>query len=321
MISRPILHLAGQMNRIRGEEDFSIRARKHADDELGELIDGFNRMLSHIQARDEHLQTVRREAELANRAKSEFLANMSHELRTPLNAILGFSEVISREMIGPLGQAKYRDYAENIHSSGSHLLEIINDILDISRIEAGKLQLNETIVDPRTLVDKSLRLVRERADNAGLVLAAEIEDAMPCLSVDERLVKQSLINLLANAIKFTPSGGRVTVKAARDAGGRPYFAVRDTGIGIEAEHLDKIFIPFYQADSSLARNYEGLGLGLPLVRSFVELHGGAVTVESAVGVGTTVTLLFPAERCRARRERAAELAAMPAPPRRRSAGG
>lgn len=296
VISQPILALAGTMKEVSQKQNYSIRAEKHGGDEIGVLIDGFNNMLSQIQTREENLRTAQRQAEMANRTKSEFLAAMSHELRTPLNAILGFSEIMKNELMGPLGTPEYRDYAGDIHDSGTHLLEVINDILDISKIEAGKLELKEEQVSVNDLITKSVRLMKERAENAGLDIAIEIEPGLPLLFVDPRLVKQSLINLLSNAIKFTPQGGHVTVRTMKEDGGAIAMAVSDTGIGIAAEDIDHVLVPFGQVDSSLSRKYEGTGLGLPLVKSFIELHGGTLTIDSAIGLGTTVTIRFPAER-------------------------
>lgn len=296
VISQPILGLAGTMKEVSQQQNYSIRAKKHSDDEIGALIDGFNNMLSQIQIREENLRTAQRQAEMANRTKSEFLAAMSHELRTPLNAILGFSEIMKNELMGPLGKPEYKDYAGDIHDSGTHLLEVINDILDISKIEAGKLELKEERVNVNDIINKSVRLMKERAENAGFDITIEIEPDLPLLFVDARLVKQNLINLLSNAIKFTPQGGHITVRAMFDDDGAIAMAVSDTGIGIAAEDIDHVLAPFGQVDSSLSRKYEGTGLGLPLVKSFIELHGGTLTIDSTIGLGTTVTIRFPVER-------------------------
>ncbi len=296
VISDPILALAGTMKEVSRKQSYSIRAEKHGDDEIGVLIDGFNNMLSQIEAREESLRTAQRQAEMANRTKSEFLAAMSHELRTPLNAILGFSEIMKNQLMGPLGTPEYRDYASDIHDSGAHLLEVINDILDISKIEAGKLELREEQVSIKEIISKSVRLMKERAENAGLDITIDIEPDLPLLFADPRLVKQNLINLLSNATKFTPEGGHITVRAMVDDDGAIAIAVSDTGIGIAAEDIDHVLVPFGQVDSSLSRKYEGTGLGLPLVKSFIELHGGTLTIESTIGLGTTVTIRFPAER-------------------------
>ena len=242
------------------------------------------------------LRLAKEDAELANRAKSEFLANMSHELRTPLNSIIGFSDILSAEMFGPLGLARYVDYAGDINVSGKHLLDLINDILDVSRIETDNLTLEENMVDVYQMLPSCLRLVTERADKAGLALEMEIPDELPALYADERRVKQIVLNLLANAIKFTPPGGTITVKARVDGEGRFTCAVSDTGEGIAPENLDIVMTPFGQVDGSLARPHDGVGLGLPLSRSLAELHGGSLTLESTSGIGTTVTVTFPVER-------------------------
>ncbi|MEE8515809.1 MAG: ATP-binding protein, partial [Alphaproteobacteria bacterium] len=177
-----------------------------------------------------------------------------------------------------------------------HLLEVINDILDISKIEAGKLELNEEQVSIKDIINKSVRLIKERAENAGLDITIDIEPGLPLLFADARLIKQNLINLLSNAIKFTPQGGHITVRAVVDDDGAITIGVSDTGIGIAAEDFGHVLAPFGQVDSSLSRKYEGTGLGLPLVKSFIELHGGTLMIDSTIGLGTTVTIRFPAER-------------------------
>ncbi|MDX1483905.1 MAG: ATP-binding protein [Alphaproteobacteria bacterium] len=306
-ISGPIQRLARTMQRIRASEDYSIRGEKSGNDELGMLTDGFNAMLDDIQSRDAALRMAKQQAELANRAKSEFLANMSHELRTPLNAILGFSDVMGKELLGPMGNPRYRGYIKNINESGRHLSDIINDILDLSRIEVGQLRIVEDSLDIPRVIDKSIRLLRPRMDALGHDIATEIEGDMPRVFADERLVKQCLTNLLINAMKFTPSGGRIAVRAwcegGSDGPGDVKIEVSDTGIGIDRDKIDKVLLPFYQVDGTLERTYEGLGLGLPLVKSFIERHDGSIDLESTPGRGTTVTLTLPAWR--QRREEAA----------------
>ena len=231
-------------------------------------------------------------AEEANRTKSEFLANMSHELRTPLNAIIGFSEMITAEVYGP-GLPRYRNYAMDIHGAGKHLLSLINEILDFSKAEAGKLDLHVEQVDLADLIRESTQLMSERAARQKLRLTLEIGEIPPLL-IDRLRTKQILLNLLSNAIKFTPEGGCVTIKADRGHAGGAFICVRDTGIGIAPEMIARAFEPFRQIDSTLARKSEGTGLGLPLVKKLIELHGGKVTVESTLHVGTAVFISFPA---------------------------
>jgi two-component system cell cycle sensor histidine kinase PleC len=217
---------------------------------------------------------------------------MSHELRTPLNAILGFSEVIETEVFGP-GLPKYREYARDIHGAGDHLLSLINDILDLSKAEAGKLELYCESVELDGLVQECVRLVEGPATERKLRLVMTAEP-VPLLHVDRRRVKQVLLNLLSNAVKFTEQGGRITVETGLGPHGDISIRVRDTGIGIPAELIPTVFEPFRQVDSMLARKVEGTGLGLSLVRKLVELHGGTARLESVVGKGTTVFVSLPA---------------------------
>lgn len=240
-------------------------------------------------------QAAKELAEEANRTKSEFLANMSHELRTPLNAIIGFSELITTEVYGP-GLPRYRDYATDIHGAGKHLLSLINDILDLSKAEAGKLDLHVERVDLADLIRESTRLMSERAAQQKLRLTLDI-GALPLLLIDRLRTKQILLNLLSNAIKFTPENGSVSIRADRDQAGRIVICVRDTGIGIAPGMIAMAFEPFRQIDSTLARKSEGTGLGLSLVKKLIELHGGEVTLESTLKVGTAVFIAFPAARC------------------------
>ena len=234
-------------------------------------------------------------AEGASQAKSEFLANMSHELRTPLNAINGFSEIMAAEMYGPVGDPRYRDYARDILHSGQHLLNLINDILDMSKIEAGKLSLHFEPVELEEIAEEALRLVRNRAESAGLALVLDFVD-LPEVEADHRAVKQVLLNLLSNAIKFTPRGGRITVRAERrdDAlGERVRISVQDTGIGISAQDLERLARPFEQVESQHSKTTQGSGLGLALTKSLVEMHGGLLDLKSAPGQGTTASFSLP----------------------------
>lgn len=239
-------------------------------------------------------QSAKEAAELLNRQKSEFLANMSHELRTPLNAIIGFSEIIATETLGA-NSPRYREYAGDICGAGTHLLSLINDILDLSKVEAGKLELHCETVDLTALIKDCMSLMRERAIQRNLRTAIRMT-AVPAMLVDRLRVKQILLNLLSNAIKFTPEGGSISLEAARDASGGVMIHVRDTGIGIAPDMVSLVFEPFRQVDSALSRKFDGTGLGLSLVRKLVQLHDGRVWIESAVQQGTSVFVLFPASR-------------------------
>jgi signal transduction histidine kinase len=244
----------------------------------------------------EAMRVAKEEAEIADIAKSEFLANMSHELRTPLNAVLGFSELLLREPFGPLGNDQYRGYARDIHDSGSHLLNIINDILDLSKAAAGKLELAEDWFDASEAVNSVCRLIRARADNGKISL---VVNTLPDVTIlaDERMIKQILLNILSNACKFTPAGGRIECSLALDSTSVS-FTVTDTGIGIPPEHLERVLQPFVQVESAMSRQHEGTGLGLALVKVMAELHGGSLRLDSEVDKGTTVAVILPLSRVR-----------------------
>ena len=242
------------------------------------------------------VESAKRQAEQANRAKSEFLAHMSHELRTPLNAIIGFADAMKSNMFGPIGNERYAEYVRHIAASGKHLLDITNDILDLSKVEAGRLELFEEIVDVRAAVEQCGALLHELALGQGLRFAVTLPSDLPRLRADAKMVRQVALNLLSNALKFTPRGGEVTATAERDAAGNLILVVSDTGIGIAEADIATALAPFGQIDSSLNRKHAGTGLGLPLAKRLVELHGGTLTVESVVGRGTTVRAAWPAAR-------------------------
>jgi signal transduction histidine kinase len=239
---------------------------------------------------------ARDSAQAANRAKTQFLANMSHELRTPLNAIIGFSEIIRGEIYGPLGDHRYADYVNSIADSGTHLLSLINDILDLSKIEVGEVNLVESEVDLGNLIESSMSLVRDKALSKSIVMESVIADGLPPVRADARLLKQVLLNLLQNAIKFTPANGHVRAGAALTPDGGVQMTVADTGIGIKEEDIPRALERFGQIDADLSRQYNGAGLGLPLAKSLTELHGGALSISSKLNEGTIVTVALPAER-------------------------
>jgi two-component system cell cycle sensor histidine kinase PleC len=246
------------------------------------------------ETRDEALKK-RFEAEAANASKTAFLANMSHELRTPLNAILGFSEIIAQECFGPVGSERYRDYAGDIHASGAHLLSLINDLLDVAKIEAGRMDLASKVLDAAKTFDVALKLIGSKARDKNQQLEIVVEPGAPALYGDERAIKQILINLVSNAVKFTPLGGRIEVVGSRAANGDFQLMVRDNGPGIPRDKIESIFQPFNQVDNRFDRQSGGTGLGLALVRGLAELHGGHAWMESEYGRGCAVYVTLPTE--------------------------
>jgi signal transduction histidine kinase len=258
----------------------------------------FDEMALRLQrgAAYEALRIAKEKAEAASRVKSGFLATMSHELRTPLNAIIGFSDVMRGEILGPLGNAQYREYAADIHESGTHLLEIINDFLDLSKAEVGKLELREDIFDLRNTIRSVRQLTGASIRAGGIAEVFDLDADLPLLRGDERKTKQVLLNLITNAVKFTPVGGCIGIEGHFNPATGLSLTVTDTGIGIARDDIRRVLEPYEQVDSSLARQHQGTGLGLPLVRSIMELHGGRIELNSEVGVGTRVKVTFPPER-------------------------
>ncbi len=305
----PIFDRAGELSGV-GAIGTDITDRKKAEQRLRDSEKHLQLRIAELEAAQHRLQEQEAklirlardlenacdQAESANRAKTDFLATMSHELRTPLNAILGFSEIIQTETLGPMGSLKYREYASHIFESGRLLLDLINDILDLSKVESGMGDLHEEHIEVASLARSVWSLIQHRAQLQGVALTLELPEELPALSADLRKMKQILVNLLSNAIKFTKRGGWVALKVRCSAGSGYVFQVVDTGIGIAPRDIPKALSQFGQVDSGLSRQHEGTGLGLPLAKALVELHGGSLGLESAVGFGTTVTVRLPAGR-------------------------
>ena len=277
---------------------FDYQLTRRAVDEAGRLrahVVELEATRSKLEATTADLMTALEAAAASSQAKSQFLATMSHELRTPLNAIIGFSEILATELFGPLGSARYREYAHDVKDSGAHLLSLINDILDFSKVDAGHLMLDDEDVNLRQVIEESIRMVQQQAAHQGIGLRHEIAADLPHLHADHRRIRQVLLNLLSNAAKFTPEGGKITVLATCDAGAIKLQVV-DTGIGIAPGDIPKALERFGQIESDLNRKYQGTGLGLPLSKRLIELHGGELSLQSELGAGTTVTITFPPER-------------------------
>ena len=286
------------VSRLKNQElllrDREFRLQRTIED-LGESRGQMKQLTTEMTRLAKENAAHRARAEAANAAKSQFLAHVSHELRTPLKAILGFSEILKDKLFGPLGAPQYESYVRDIHESGVLLLNLINDLLDLSKIEAGKLDLQEEDCDLAEIIKSAAHVVSERAAKAEVAIEQRLA-ALPLVRADYRKVKQILLNLLSNALKFTPAGGSIRVSAEAGPSGGVTLIVTDSGIGIPPHQLDKVLEPFTQVENIMTRTHAGTGLGLPLCKSMVELHGGTLTIESEVGSGTTVTIMFPRER-------------------------
>ncbi len=280
---------------IIGSLRAGIDITRHKQSESA-LIAAHNELENRVQERTRMLEREKERAELANRTKTEFLNYTSHELRTPLNAIIGFSEMMRDELFGPLNHDRYEDYIKDIHQSGTYLNDIISDILDVSKIEAGGVYLDESRINVERALYSCLKMNANKAIENGVNLTARIEDNLPCLEGDRRRFKQIIVNLVSNSIKFTPEKGNITLGAFLDQSGAIVVQVEDDGIGISESDQQTIFEPFARAESSHVREYDGLGLGLPIVKSLVELHDGTITLNSVLGKGTSFTIRFPPHR-------------------------
>jgi signal transduction histidine kinase len=264
------------------------------------------RIINALRVRERELQKAQQDAQAANRTKSQFLANMSHELRTPLNAIIGFSEIISKDLLQLGGPPEYRDYAIDINGSGQNLLQIINDILDMSKIDAGKLELREEVFDIAPALAHCIRMIGGRAHEAQVLIANDLPADLPRLKADPVRFKQIVLNLLSNAVKFTLGRGSVRIAAELGSDGSLSLIVSDSGIGMSADEVMIAMQPFRQIDSDLARKHEGTGLGLPLTKALVDLHGGDLRIQSEKGRGTDIAVVFPPDRVVAPARAAAE---------------
>jgi signal transduction histidine kinase len=273
-------------------QSYSQRNGHHESENLQELATELRRELAEVKAKLQKADEERQAAIDTAETRAAFLANMSHELRTPLNAILGFSEVLKDEMFGPIENEKYKEYAAIIHGSGSHLLSLINDVLDMSKLDAGKLELNLSSVELFKLILSCVRSVETLSRDAQVGICIEMHDGIQTVSADVKRMRQMILNLLSNAIKFTKPGGEVRISVYR-TGDSVAISVADTGVGMDQDDIPKVLEPYVQVGNDLHKSGEGTGLGLPLTKELAELHGGALTVESEIDVGTTATILLP----------------------------
>ncbi len=301
-LTRPILDAARVAKRladgdlmarvdVRGTNEFRLLGQV-----MNDMAESLGSKIKVLETTEGHLRSAKEQAEAANRAKTEFLATVTHELRTPLNAIIGFADVLNADAARLDGNGAAVQYTKNIQECGEHLLKLINDILDISRIEMGKLVLQEQEASIAAIIDATMTMLRPRAIEGSVQVASTVARNLPPIYCDRRKMLQVLTNLVGNAIKFTPAGGKVDIRAFLDAAGRPVIEVADTGIGIAPENIEKALVPFGQVDGTLTRRYDGVGLGLPLAKALVEAQTGTLTIASEVGHGTVVTITLPKSR-------------------------
>jgi signal transduction histidine kinase len=294
LIHTPVLMITGLDDQISIERAFEAGATDFLVKPLTWTLLAYRvKFMLRLSQVEQNTRDALHLAETANRAKSSFLANMSHELRTPLNAIIGFSDFMRCK---PLTLSAHKQYADHIYEAGTHLLEIVTDVLDLSRVDAGKMELNEDIVEIEPVVRASILIVSQRAAKHAIKLCVSISDSIPPIKADQVRLKQILINLLSNAVKFTPCNGEIHVSVDQSTKGDVVFIVRDTGIGIAPEDIPSIQQPFVQLDDVVTKRYEGTGLGVPLALAMAKLHGGSLIFDSQPGIGTAVTVTLPAER-------------------------
>jgi len=296
LLIRPISAVVGAAGKIEaGDLEARVPSFPNVTPrEYRELGMAFNKMVGQIQDERRLLATAARDAELSSRSKSEFLATVSHELRTPLNAIIGFSEAMQEKVFGELGHQKYNEYADHIHVSGKHLLSIINDILDLSKVEAGKLEFDTAPVALDEVMSQAVTIVSGSGESSGITIDVDDLSAMPAVRASEQRLLQIFVNLLSNAVKFTPDGGHVGIRAAEEGADDVVISITDSGIGMTATEMEQAMLPFTQVDSSLERRFEGTGLGLPLAKLLVEGHGGSLHMTSEPGKGTEVRVRMTA---------------------------